>query len=196
MSVQKANSLDTWWVGKSPKHGIQKRVLMRRGLTDEECEQRMKIILKNVDETRDNAIKREAYINSDEYPRSKVLTYKMKELEELKKEIQGMRDRNNSIYAGGYSGPAIMDHKVGVERIEKYEQERKLQIEKKFDGSPECLAMIRKLAVVDDAKYEEAVRYNQYLSSGINRDRQRVRPRMYFGNHTIAQDGGKFIVDR
>lgn len=144
LNIQKTNP-ESWWVGTSPKHHIQKRIHVPGKLTDEEVQQHIRNALKKIDEIEDKKIEEELYRLSDEYPRSKLQHYKYIELEALKKQLQTMNDNNNSRFAGGYTGPSIMDHKAEVDRIKKFEETKKAEIEKKFDGSKESLEYVRKL---------------------------------------------------
>lgn len=163
-SIQKANALPTWWVGKSPKYGIQKRVKMLPGYTDEECQKSMKRILQRLDDAEDKRLAHEAYINSDEYPRSKIAKYKHKEIQMLESHIQHLHNQNNAGFAGGYTGPAIMSHKAEYDRIQAYEVKQRAEIEEKYKESPECLDRIRKQAIIDDKIEEEALRSARILN--------------------------------
>jgi hypothetical protein len=163
-SIQKANAFPTWWVGKSPKHGLQRRVQMPAGLTDDECKKRLELKLAKADMLEDKEIEKEIYILSDEYPRSKLAFFKNQELQALQKEIQDLNWRNNASFAGGYTGPAIISHKAEADRITAFEDKRKQEIEEKYNGSPECLDRVRELAQKEDAKNEAMVRRNELMA--------------------------------
>ena len=186
-SIQKANALPTWWVGKSPKHGIQKRLKMRAGMTDEECQGCMSRSLERADKKEDERLAHEAYIQSDEYPRSKIQKYKQQEIQQLETHLQDLRNQNNSIFAGGYTGPAVMSHKAELDRIQALGVKKRAEIEEKYKDTPENLERIRKQAIVDDARYEDAVRLNNYASGGSS-----LIPRVggAAARHAVAHGGG------
>jgi hypothetical protein len=160
-SIQKANALPTWWIGKSPKYGIQKRVKMRPGLTDEECQTCMNNILEKLDKEQDKRrVKQqehEAYIQSDEYPRSKIQNYKHQEIQMLETNLQNMRNQNNSIFVGGYTEPARMSHKAELDRIEAYGVKRRAEIEERYKETPKNLERIRQQAIHDDERNKECL---------------------------------------
>ena len=189
-SIQKANSLYTWWVGKSPKYGIQKRLHMPDGLTDEECQRYMKRILEKADKKEDERLAHEAYIQSEEYPRSKIQKYKRQELQQLETHLQNLRNQNNGIFAGGYTGPAVMSHKAELDRIEAQGVKQRAEIEEKYKETPENLDRIRKQAIVDDAEYEEAVRFNRLENNAGGGGSLVPRVGGAAARHAVAVGGG------
>lgn len=183
-NIQKANAFHTWWVGVSPKHNIKHRFNIRAGLTDEEIKVYIEKALKRIDDREDKEIEKELYELSDEYTRSKLPYYKNQSLENLKKALQQMNDNNNSRFAGGYTGPAIMDHKAEVERIKRYEETEKAKIETNFNGSAESLKYVRQL--MDADKEREQYKYNS--THRVNSLHPRVGG--YAGRHAAAHGGG------
>jgi len=165
-SIEKANALRTWWVGYSPKYGIKHKTYFPPGRTDSECEESFKEQLKAIDLAYKKKLEKERWQRTEEYARSKLAKYKQKAIDELKKELQQRHQNNNSRFMGGYTGPAIMDHKAEVERIRVYEEQQMIRINKEFDGSPECLKRVAEIARKDDKEYEEAVRRNQMMPGG------------------------------
>jgi hypothetical protein len=187
--IQKANALPTWWIGKSPKYGIKIRVQMRAGFTDEEIQKSMQKKLERVDKAEDERRAREAYFQSDDYPRSKILKYKHQELQTLQAEIQRLSNQNNQRFAGGYTGPAIIDGKIESDRIAVYEAKCKAEIEKKYDGSRECLERIRPIARKDDEEYERLMERNKLMGANFGGG---LSPRVggRAGAHAAVHGGG------
>jgi len=186
--IEQAHSTPKFYVGVSDKHQIKKRIRFPAGLTHEECLQRMIRILKDVDDKEDKEIEKELYILSDEYPLKHMQKHKHRELEKLKVKIQEMNNNNNSRFAGGYTGPAIMDHKAEVDRIKKFEETQKAEIDKKFNGSKECLEYVRNLERAEEKQLEENRRRNElYSNSGIS-----MNPRVggSQARHAVAHGGG------
>lgn len=188
--IEKANAYATWWVGTSPKYGIECRIKIRAGFTDEECKRHLKRYLENRDNRRDEEIKKKKWLKSDEYVISKIPKYKQKAIDDLKKEIQRRQNENNMRFMGGYTGPAIIDHKVELDRIKLYEDQQMAQIEKDFDGSRECLERIRPIAIKDDKEYEERVRFNEMMNSGGGGGLGRPRVGGIAGSHAAVHGGG------
>lgn len=187
-TIEKANSLRTWWVGYSPKYGIKHKTYFPAGMTDSECKASLKRQLDSVDAAYAKECEKARWQRTEEYARSKLPKYKQKAIDELKKEVQQKHNNNNSRFMGGYTGPAIMDHKAEVDRIRIFEEQRMLQIEKDFDGSPECLKRIAEIARKDDKEYEEQVRRNQMMSGGGGGLHPRVGGAA--GYHAAAHGGG------
>ena len=187
--IEQANSVPKFYVGVSDKHHITKRIRFPAGLTHEECLQRMKHVLKDVDDKEDKEIEKEIYMYSDEYPLKHMQKHKHRELERLKVQIQEMNNNNNSRFAGGYTGPAIMDHKAEVDRIKKYEESRKAEIDKKFDGSRESLEYVRNLERAEEKQLEENRRRNELYS---NNSSISMIPRVggSRAHHAVAHGGG------
>jgi len=187
-NIQKANAFPTWWVGTSPKYGIECRIKVAAGYTDEECKARLKKKLKKADDDEYERIKSKKrwkkWINSEEYALEQielaririekenrdnqriVQKYKQKAIDQLKKEIQRRQNENNMRFGGYYTQPAIMDHKSELDRIKLYEEQQMAQIEKDFDGSSECLKRLRPIAQKDDDEYEDHLRLMQNLYGG------------------------------
>jgi hypothetical protein len=162
---------------------------MEAGLTNEEITKKIQESLKDVDNEEEERLKKEAHKSTQAYLLSKMHSYKNAELESLAKEIRNMNDSNGARFMGGYTPPAIMDHKVESERIQKYEQRRKDEINIKFDGSPECLEVIKQRAKQDDKMYREAVARNKMLSNGTEIS---MEPKKEWrgARHALAHGGG------
>lgn len=150
-SIQKANAFPTKWVGDTPKYGLKVRTTFRAGLTDEECKARFRRMLRRVDEEEDERRKKAAYLASDEYARSRMTEFMHKEIASLTERIRQMHTNNSGRFAGGYTGPAIIDHKMEVDRINAFEAKAKAEIEKKYDGSAESLAIVREMIKAEEA---------------------------------------------
>lgn len=187
-TIEKANALRTWWVGYSPKYGIKHKTYFSPGMTDSECKESMKRQLESIDVAYKKKLEKERWQRTEEYARSKLPKYKQKAIDELKKELQQRHDNNNSRFMGGYTGPAIMDHKAEVDRIKVFEEQQILRIEKEFDGSPDCLKKIAEIARKDDKEYEEQVRRNQLMNGGGGSLHTRVGGAA--GRHAAAHGGG------
>lgn len=188
-NLQQAYSHSTNWTGHSPKYSIRKQYVMESGLTKEEIGKKIQEDLKNVDNQEEERLKKEAHQASHGYLMGRLQHYKNMELESLKKQIQSMNDSNGARFMGGYTGPAIMDHKVEYDRIQKYEQRRKDEIETMFDGSPACLELIKQRSKQDDKTYNEAIRMNK-----IRESRQRIdmEPKKNWrgARHALEHGGG------
>ena len=134
-------------------------------MTDEECQGCMSRVLERADKKEDERQEREAYVQSDEYPRSKIQHYKRQELQQLETHLQDLRNQNNGIFAGGYTGPAVMSHKAELDRIEALGVKKRAEIEERYKETPENLERIRKQAIVDDERYEETLRSNRLMNN-------------------------------
>ena len=150
-TIQKANAFPTWWTAASPKYGINVRVQLRAGLTDDECRAAMKARLKRVDRAEDERRVHEAYLASDEYALIRLKEFKRADLDSLARSVTQKKNNASSIYAGGYTGPAIMSHKSEIDQIQAFEERTKAEIEKKYDGSPESLAIVRAQIKAEEA---------------------------------------------
>lgn len=188
-TIQQAYSQPTRWTGYSPKYRIEKRFIMEAGLTKEEIEKKIQEDLKDLDNQEEDRLKKDAYKASHTYLMGRLQHYKYTELEALKNEIQNMNNSNSARFMGGYTGPAIMDHKVESERIQKYEQRRKDEIDAKFDGSPACLQLIKERSKQDDKMYRETVARTKMLSNGTEIS---MEPKKEWrgARHALAHGGG------
>lgn len=145
------NTSPTYWQGKSPIYGIERRCKMPAGLTDQECRLKLEAYLNDLDALEKKIQeKKKYYLEGNEYPMSRIMTYKNKELQNLATQIQQLRNQNSQRFVGGYTGPAIMDAKIETDRINALEAKKKKEIEDKYNGSAECLEMVRKLAIEDE----------------------------------------------
>jgi uncharacterized Rmd1/YagE family protein len=129
------------------------------GYTNEECQKLFEKILIARDLREDRRRERqeklreeEAYKNSDAYFLTKLQSYKQRELDQLAKSIQEQRRANGNRFMGGYTSQAIHDANFEGERITKLEQDKKADIEKKYDGSKECIEMLRRHVKEDEEK--------------------------------------------
>lgn len=155
-----------YWRGRTPKFGIKHEIYFPEGFTEEQCKEMYLKQVTAIDRLQQKKHEDARWKQDEAYARSKLAKYKQKAIDELKKEIQQRHNNNNSRFMGGYTGPAIMDHKAEVDRIKVYEEQQMARIEKDFDGSRECLERILPIARKDDRDYVEAVRRNQMLNGG------------------------------
>jgi hypothetical protein len=182
-NIQQANSFATWWVGTTPKYGLKKRFRIHPGLTNEECQKRVEKLLVAADLREEKRREEEAYKQSDAFFLTKLLMYKQRELDQLARSIQAQRTANGNRFMGGYTPQAIHDANVEGERINKLEQDKKAEIEKRYDGSKECIERLRQL-VREDEEREKQVFTGSGSSPGI--------PRVggYAARHAVAHGGG------
>lgn len=155
-----------YWKGRTPRFGIKHEIYFPEGFTEKQCQEMYTKQVTAIDNNYQKKCDEARWKRDEKYARSKLPKYKQKAIDELKKEVQQRHNYNNSRFMGGYTGPAIMDHKAELDRIKVYEEQRMSQIEKDFDGSRECLERILPIARKDDREYEEAVERNKRLNSG------------------------------
>jgi hypothetical protein len=177
-----------YWRGRTPKYGIAHEIYFPAGFTEKQCQEMYEKQVRAIDDLEQKKIRDAQWKRDEPYARSKLFKYKQKAIDELKKEVQQRQANNNSRFMGGYTGPAIADHKAEVDRIKVFEEQRMLQIEKDFDGSRECLERILPIARRDDKEYEEQVRRNQMMSGGGGSLHPRVGGAA--GRHAAAHGGG------
>lgn len=183
-NIHQANPFATWWVGTTPKYGLKKRFHIHAGLTNEECQKRVEKLLVAADlreEKRRERREEEAYKQSDAFFLTKLNIYKQRELDQLARSIQAQRTANGNRFMGGYTIQAIHDANIEGERIAKLEQDKKAEIEKRYDGSKECIERLRQL-VREDEEREKQV----FTGSGPG------IPRVggYAARHAVAHGGG------
>lgn len=105
----------------------------------------------------------ETFQKSNEYAIRKLEYYKQQELDALKNELEFMNKNIGQRFAGGYTPVAIAECKNELDRIQKYEERRKLEIEQKFNGSNESLEMVRNLGIQDDFPLRQYLELNIHL---------------------------------
>jgi hypothetical protein len=176
-----------YWKGRTPKFGIKHEIYFPAGFTEQQCQEMYEKQVTSIDAMYQKKCDEVRWKKDEKYAKSKLPKYKQKAIDELKKEIQQRHTNNNSRFMGGYTGPAIADHKAEVDRIKIYEEQRMAQIEKEFDGSRECLERILPIARKDDRDYEEAVQRNQRMNGGGS-----LHPRVGgpAGYHAASHGGG------
>ena len=87
---------------------------------------------------------------------------KFKEFQQFENEIRTMRNNNGQIFMGGYTEPAKKSYDARELQIAVIEQQKKEELNKKWDGSIESFKAFKKL--VEDE--EKAARLNTYSFGG------------------------------
>ncbi len=108
---------------------------------------------------------------------------KFKEFQELENEIRTMRSNNGQIFIGGYTEPAKNSYHVRELQISLIEQQKKEQLTKKWDNSPESFKLFKK--VIEDEEKEQLKRkYQTKNGPGIPRVGGTA------GSHAASHGGG------
>lgn len=84
---------------------------------------------------------------------------KYKEFQQFENEIRTMRTNNGQIFMGGYTEPAKKSYDARELQIALIEQQKKEELNKKYDGSLESFKAFKKL-VEDEEKAERLQKYS------------------------------------
>ena len=93
---------------------------------------------------------------------------KFKEFQQFENEIRTMRNNNGQIFMGGYTEPAKKSYDARELQIALIEQQKKEELNKKWDGSLESFKAFKKV-IEDEKKAERLKRYTFGSSLGMPR---------------------------
>ena len=91
---------------------------------------------------------------------------RFKEFQQFENEIRNMRNNNGQIFMGGYTEPAKKSYDARELQIARHEQERKEELNKKWDGSLESFKAFKKL-IEDEEKADRERMFRRTGSSGL-----------------------------
>ena len=90
---------------------------------------------------------------------------RFKEFQQFENEIRNMRNNNGQIFMGGYTEPAKKSYDARELQIARHEQERKEELNKKWDNSIESFKAFKKL-IEDEEKAERERMFKRTGSNG------------------------------
>ena len=88
---------------------------------------------------------------------------KFKEFQQFENEIRTMRNNNGQIFMGGYTEPAKKSYDARELQIAVIEQQKKEELNKKWDGSLESFKAFKK--VLEDEEKEERKRKYEHRNT-------------------------------
>ena len=108
---------------------------------------------------------------------------KFKEFQQFENEIRTMRNNNGQIFMGGYTEPAKKSYDARELQIAVIEQQKKEELNKKWDGSLESFKAFKKV-IEDEEKEERKRKYENRNTLGAPRVGGAA------GAHAVSHGGG------